>query len=109
MEPYPEQAATRRAVSPDWCLATWLRGLPISWPEPFGTPGKPECVSFKRAIWPCLNRMFEAAEFKSHPIRTEPNGFEGVIDGIGLLRKGKVRGVKLVYKTSERKGLAAAP
>ncbi|PLN83558.1 chaperonin 10-like protein [Aspergillus taichungensis] len=38
LEPYPEAtAATRRVVSSDWILATWMRGLPISWPEPFGT------------------------------------------------------------------------
>ncbi|ORY13584.1 putative alcohol dehydrogenase [Clohesyomyces aquaticus] len=104
LEPYPLESATRRTVSPDWVLATHLRGLPISWPEPFGTPGKPECADFKRAIWPYMNPIFEKGELKSHPIRVEPDGFEGLLDGVQLLRKGAVRGEKLIYRTGERRG-----
>lgn len=47
--------------------------------------------------------MFEAGEIKSHPIRVEPDGFEGLLDGVALLRKGKVRGEKLIYRTADRR------
>ncbi|KAF2268087.1 putative zinc-binding dehydrogenase family oxidoreductase [Lojkania enalia] len=105
LEPYPEHCATRRTVTPDWVLATWLRGLPISWPEPFGTPGKPECADFKRAIWPYMNPIFESGEIKPHPIRVEPDGLEGLLEGVHLLKRGKVRGEKLIYRTADRREL----
>ena len=52
--------------------------------------------------------MFESGEIKSHPIRTEPDGFEGLLDGVTLLRKGKVSGQKLVYRTQDRRSPRAA-
>ncbi|KAI4182881.1 MAG: hypothetical protein LQ346_006460 [Caloplaca aetnensis] len=109
LEPYPAETATRRAVQPDWILATWMRGLPISWPEPFGTAnGKPECHDFALTFFPHIYPLFEAGELKSHPIRSEADGFEGLLDGVALLRKGKVSGQKLVYRTADRRGVVVA-
>lgn len=53
-------------------------------------------------MWPILNPVFEAGELKAHPIRVEKGGFEGLLDGVSLVRKGKVSGVKLVYRTMDR-------
>lgn len=50
-----------------------------------------------------MNPIFESGELKSHPIRVEPDGFEGLLDGVTLLRKGKVRGEKLIYRTADRR------
>ena len=85
-----------------------MRGLPISWPEPFGTKGKPECREFGKAIWPYIHPLFEAGKLKPHPTRSEPDGFEGLLDGVTLLRKGKVSGQKLVYRTADRRPVVTA-
>ncbi|KAE8150737.1 hypothetical protein BDV25DRAFT_129350 [Aspergillus avenaceus] len=103
LEPYPETAANRRAVAADWILATWMRGLPISWPEPFGTPGKPEAREFAKNFFPYIHPLFTSGQLKSHPIREEPDGFEGLLDGVSLIRKGQVSGQKLVYRTADRR------
>lgn len=104
LEPYPSETATRRAVEPDWILVSWMRDLPISWPEPFGTKeGKPECREFANTIFPYIYPLFEAGELKSHPIRSGADGFEGLLDGVALLRKGKISGQKLVYRTADRR------
>ena len=109
LEPYPDTAATRKAVIPDWILVTWMRGLPISWPEPFGTEAaKPGYQAFGREVMPKLHRLFAEGKLSSHPIREEKDGFEGLLDGVDLLRKGKVRGEKLVYRTQERRSVVAA-
>ena len=106
LEPLPDAAATRKAVQPDWILVTWMRGLPISWPAPFGTEtAKPGYQAFGREVMPKLHRLFEAGMLSPHPVREEKNGFEGLIDGVDLLRKGKVRGEKLVYRTRERRSI----
>ena len=33
----------------------------------------------------------------------ESGGFEGLIDGIKLIRQGKIKGQKLIYQTADRK------
>ncbi|KAB8238393.1 zinc-binding alcohol dehydrogenase family protein [Aspergillus alliaceus] len=103
LEPYPETADSRRTVAPDWILATWMRGLPISWPEPFGTQGKPEAREFARNFFPYIHPLFSAGQLKTHPIREEPDGFEGLLDGVALIRKGQINGQKLVYRTADRR------
>lgn len=109
LEPYPDTATTRQAVRPDWILVTWMRGLPISWPAPFGTEtAKPGYQAFGREVMPKLHRLFEEGKLSSHPIREEKDGFEGLLDGVDLLRKGKVRGEKLVYRTQERRCVVSA-
>lgn len=109
LEPLPESAASRKAVESDWILATWMRGLPISWPEPFGNDGLPECRDFAARFFPHVHPLFEAGLLKPHPTRVEPHGFEGLIDGVGLVRLGKISGQKLVYRTADRKPPAGAP
>ncbi|RYP20948.1 hypothetical protein DL765_002485 [Monosporascus sp. GIB2] len=109
LEPYPEEtAASRCAVEADWILATWMRGLPISWPEPFGNAGKPECREFAAHFFPHIHPLFTSGKLRPHPTRVEPNGFEGLLDGVGLIRKGAIRGQKLVYRTAERRVVATA-
>ncbi|KAI1344559.1 putative alcohol dehydrogenase [Xylariaceae sp. FL0016] len=108
LEPYPERTANRKAVRPDWILSSWMRGLPCSWPEPFGTKGMPDARDFAHSFFPKIHLMFTAGELKEHPTRVDPDGFEGLLDGVTLLRKGKVRGEKLVYRTAERRAVTAA-
>ncbi len=57
---------------------------------------------------PKIHPLFEARKLKSHPIRSEPDGFEGLLDGIMLLRKGKVSGQKLVYRTADQRPVVTA-
>ena len=80
-----------------------MRGLPISWPEPFGTEGKPEARAFAQRFFPYIHPLFASGELKAHPTCQEPGGFEGLLDGVARLRKGQVRGQKLVYKTTDRR------
>ncbi|KAK6854206.1 hypothetical protein PG995_009299 [Apiospora arundinis] len=109
LEPYPvDYASNRRAVEPDWILATWMRGLPISWPEPFGNAGKPECREFAANFFPLIHPLFTSGQIKPHPTRTEPHGFEGLIDGVGMVRRGLIKGQKLVYRTADRRPTVVA-
>ena len=86
-----------------------MRGLPISWPEPYGTAnGKPECAEFGKMIMPYLHPLFESDQLKPHPIEPQPNGFEGLLNGVSLLRKGQVKGKKLVYRTADRAPVAVS-
>ncbi|KAI1493692.1 putative alcohol dehydrogenase [Biscogniauxia mediterranea] len=103
LEPFPERIATRRVVRPDWILSSWMRGLPCSWPEPFATEGMPAARAFATEFFPIIHAMFSAGELKEHPTRIEPDGFEGLLSGISLMRKGNISGQKLVYRIADRR------
>jgi hypothetical protein len=85
-----------------------MRGLPISWPAPFGTEGKSEARDFALNFFPHVHPLFSSGELKAHPIRSESGGFEGLLDGISLLRQKKVHGQKLVYNTHERRPVVSS-
>ncbi|EME40775.1 hypothetical protein DOTSEDRAFT_65424 [Dothistroma septosporum NZE10] len=103
LEPLPESTNKRKAVVPDWILVSWLTGQKISWPAPFGTDGMPEAKAFAERFFPFIHALFTDGWFKAHPIREEPGGLEGLLDGVMLLRQGKIRGQKLVYRIADRK------
>jgi hypothetical protein len=84
-----------------------MRGLPISWPEPFGNGGKPECRDFAANFFPRIHPLFTSGQLQPHPTRVEPDGFEGLLAGVSLIRKGQVKGQKLVYRTADRRASAA--
>ncbi|KAI5917071.1 putative alcohol dehydrogenase [Camillea tinctor] len=106
LEPFPERTATRRVVRPDWILSSWMRGLPCSWPEPFATAGVPAARAFAEEFFPVIHQMFSGGQLKEHPTRIEPDGFEGLLEGVSLMRKGKISGQKLVYRTADRRMVA---
>lgn len=101
LDPHP--ACTRKVVEPDWILASKLGGKPCSWPAPYGNDGEPAVKEFARPFFTVIQQLFDAGKLTPHPTRVEPNGFEGLLDGVNLIRKGEVSGQKLVYRVSEAK------
>lgn len=59
-------------------------------------------MAFAERFFPQIHELFTQGWFKSHPLREEPGGFEGLMDGIKLVRQGKVKGQKLIYRTADR-------
>jgi hypothetical protein len=51
LDPYPERAATRKVVKPDWILATAITGRGCSWPAPYGREGDSTLRDFGRPIF----------------------------------------------------------
>lgn len=45
-----------------------------------------------------MQLLMEENRLKTHPLREMANGWEGIIQGLEMLRKGEVRGEKLVVK-----------
>ncbi|KAM0342029.1 hypothetical protein ACHAPU_009757 [Fusarium lateritium] len=48
-----------------------------------------------------VEELLLQGELKSHPVSLQQGGLESVLDGVDMLRKGSVSGVKLVYTISE--------
>ncbi|KAI0975798.1 GroES-like protein [Xylaria arbuscula] len=99
LEPFPQHLHTRKRVRPEWILGVCLLGRKIGWKEPYNLDADPKLREFGREWFQCVQGMLNRDEIQPHAIRTEhkKQGFEGVLEGVALLRKKVIRGEKLVY------------
>ncbi|PVH74413.1 putative zinc-binding dehydrogenase family oxidoreductase [Cadophora sp. DSE1049] len=98
LEPYPEYIAnTRKTVDSNWVLGPSILGTKIGWPAPFGREGDPSLRVFGKKWFQTAQRLLDQGEIVPHPVRVSDTGFDGVFDGLELLRKKMVSGEKLVY------------
>jgi len=81
----------------NWVLGPSILGTKIGWPAPFGREGDPSLRVFGRKWFQTAQRLLDEGKIKPHPLRIHDTGFEGVFDGLELLRKKMVSGEKLVY------------
>lgn len=96
-DPYPEAGCTRQAITPDWILATAATGRASGWPEPFCRDGDLATRQFADEFFAMAQRAFDEGAIRSHPVRLEKGGLPGVLQGVDIIRRGEVRGQKLVY------------
>ncbi|KXT03166.1 hypothetical protein AC579_4968 [Pseudocercospora musae] len=68
-------------------------------------PAKSEDFEFTKKFWDLTQGLFEEGKLKPHPHKLGEKGLEGVFDGLEMLRKGEVSGVKLVYRVEDTPGL----
>lgn len=103
LEPFSEERAQhmrRRRVRPHWLLGASLLGRRISWKAPYGIDEPdPELRLFGAEWFRCVQGMLDRGEIQPHPVRVmKGQGFEGVLEGVELLRKKVVSGEKLVQR-----------
>lgn len=48
-----------------------------------------------------IQNLLDAGLLKHHPIRELPGKWEGIADGLAMLKRGEVRGQKLVIRLAE--------
>ncbi|KAI0424990.1 GroES-like protein [Xylaria sp. FL1042] len=98
LDPFPEVvAATRKVIRADWVLGPTMLGEVIAWPEPHYRGVDEEIRKFGLQWRGIVEDLFAQGRLRVHPVSVQPNGFHGALDGLERIRKGLVRGVKLVY------------
>lgn len=102
LEPYLEQVAqTRKRVKPDWILGPALLGKKVGWKKPYTIKANPELRVFGREWFRCAQHLLDRGDLRPHPVRVgDKVGFEGILDGINILKRKNVSGEKLVYRVS---------
>jgi hypothetical protein len=96
LDPYPEKVASRKVVEPGWILATAITGRGCMWPEPYARDGKPELREFGKPIFRSLQRLLDQGKIVSHPPKV-CGDVSNILEGVNDVRRGKVRGEKLVF------------
>ena len=97
LNPFNSQLATRRVIEPDWILATRITGGASAWPAPYTSDPEPRLREMAVPIFAVIERLLLEGKIQPHPIRAEGGGYEGLIRGINVIRKGELSGQKLVY------------
>ncbi|KAF2098823.1 GroES-like protein [Rhizodiscina lignyota] len=98
LEPLPTHVQyTRRQVRADWVIGRTLAGLPVRLDGAYGRPARPEDREFAKRYFPMAEKLIAKGLLKPHPLEVRDGGLGALMDGIDDLRKGKVRGKKLVY------------
>jgi NADPH:quinone reductase-like Zn-dependent oxidoreductase len=64
-------------------------------------PAKPEDRAHAEKFIPIAESLLNQGKLKVHPPKVGPNGLQGVMEGLKLLKEDKVSGEKLVYNVSE--------
>jgi aspyridone synthetase trans-acting enoyl reductase len=97
LDPFPIRGHTRRSVRPNWIIALTMLGRPINWQRPFLREPKPKHRQLAQEVLEMVQDLVDRGEIQPHPHEVRSGGLSGVIDGLDLVRKGKLSGKKLVY------------
>lgn len=111
LEPFPLRGHTRRDVKPEWILTFTMLGAAVDMPRPFGRPARPRDRAFGEAWFRGTKELVQnhgegakstgesaGPRIELHPVELGTGGLAGVTTGLDRLRKGDVKGVKLVYE-----------
>lgn len=64
-------------------------------------PGKPEDKAYAEMFFPIAETLLAQGKVKVHPTKVGKEGLKGVLEGLEMLKNGKVSGEKLVYNIEE--------
>jgi aspyridone synthetase trans-acting enoyl reductase len=87
----------RRDIKPDWVMAWTVFGKTIELPGVFRRAPMPEDREFATGFSRLIERLLEEGKLKTHLVKLETRGLLGILDGLDMVRHGKVSGQKLVY------------
>jgi aspyridone synthetase trans-acting enoyl reductase len=98
LEPPAKQAKDRKELQSDWVMALTIFGKAVDLKGPFGRDAAPEDMDWAKSWYRKAEELVAGGTIRPHPAKEMPGGWPEVLEGIDLLRNGKVRGEKLVYR-----------
>lgn len=88
---------TRRDVSADWVMALAMFGHPVRLAGVYGRPATPALRELGARAFCMAEALVEGGALRGPPFRVRAGGLAAVEGGIEDLRKGRIKGEKLVY------------
>ena len=75
-------------------------GLKVALDGVYGREARPEDREFGKDLFRQVQRLLDQGRMTIHPIKVMDGGWEGVVKGVDVVRKGEVSGHKLVYRVA---------
>ncbi len=100
LDPFAPHTATRPTVKTDWVLGPSIFGDGSTWPDPYGRPPSEEIRAYGEKLWTLAQKLVNDGKLRHHPVRLLEGGLHGVLEGMELVRSGKISGEKCVVRLS---------
>ncbi|KAL7910356.1 enoyl reductase [Trichoderma velutinum] len=100
LDPFAEHVATRKSVRTDWVLGPAIFGDGSTWPAPYGRESNADIRQFGAKLWRLAQKLVDEGKLRNHPLRVLEGGWDSVIEGLDLVRSGKVSGEKIIVRVS---------
>jgi len=86
----------RKTVKCDWVMGLSMSGERIDLPGGYSCEPRPERRVFGKGWFQTIENLVHAGKLKAHPPQRLKGGFQGILDGVDMLRQHRVSGQKLV-------------
>ncbi|KAF2111198.1 zinc binding enoyl reductase [Lophiotrema nucula] len=96
MIPDEVSAGLRKTVKCDWVMGLSMSGEMIDLPGGYSCEARPERRAFGKEWFQTIERLVHAGKLRPHPPRGLEGGFQGILEGVDMLRQHRVSGQKLV-------------
>ncbi|EPE33798.1 GroES-like protein [Glarea lozoyensis ATCC 20868] len=101
LELLPDHSGMRRLVTPNWVMGISIFGKELKLSGGYERPSNPGHRVLGKKWFQSAQRLWNEGLIRPHPVKVCPGSFTEILEGINMLREGKVRGKKLVYRLRE--------
>lgn len=93
--------ARRRAIEASFVMAYQIVGEEVQLPGGYGKPADDVKRELGARFFKMFGRLLQRGELRPHPVQQMADGFDGILDGLSLLKSGTVSCTKLVVALHE--------
>ncbi|KAK8045670.1 alcohol dehydrogenase [Apiospora saccharicola] len=97
LNPFNDALATRKVITPDWILATRIAGDGSKWPAPYACEYEPRLAALAGPLFNKIQQLLDLGKLRPNRVWVQEGGLPGLLNGVGIIRRGEVSGQKLVY------------
>lgn len=97
---FPLRGHTRRSVVPDWVCTYTQFGHDIAWAPPYRLDARDADRLCAEAWYVVAQRLLDEGRIEAHPKEVRGGGLGAVGQGMEEVRRGLVKGIKLVYSVA---------
>ncbi|KAL2883643.1 hypothetical protein SGCOL_000787 [Colletotrichum sp. CLE4] len=101
LDPFPLRGHTRRSVKPDWVCCYTQFGHDVAWAPPFDLEARVNDRVCAEAWYVLAQRLLDEDLVVPQPLEVRRGGLAGVGEGMQEVRRGLIKGRKLVYRVAE--------
>lgn len=97
LDPYQESiTATRPTIKPSFAMSLTMFGEKVALDGVYGREACREDRALARELWPVVQRLLDQGQFWTHPVKMLEGGWDGVLEGVDMIRTQTMSGYKLV-------------
>ncbi|EGR50063.1 uncharacterized protein TRIREDRAFT_58289 [Trichoderma reesei QM6a] len=108
LDAFPVRGHTRRSVVPEWVCTPTQFGKAIRWTPPYDLEPRPYDLKCAELWYVVAQRLIDEGLIASHPLEKRNGGLSAVPEGMEEVRRGQIKGKKLVYTILDSEPIAVS-